>query len=60
MHVIVVDCSRRSSCPLEISISHDRRPAMPRSGDVNHVQVVLVNDLIEVRVIKVCPGVVPQ
>jgi hypothetical protein len=34
----------------EVSIGHEPRAAMPRTGDVYHVQIMFVDDAIEVHV----------
>ncbi len=41
--------------PFEVSISHDRRTAVPRTGHVDHVEVVLLDDAVEVRVDEILP-----
>ncbi len=41
---------------LEIGVAHDGRAAVPRTGDVNHVQVVFLNNAVQVHVDKVLPG----
>ena len=41
---------------LEIGVRHHRRAAMPRPADIDHVQVVLINDAVQVRVDEVQPG----
>ena len=43
-------------CALEIRIAHDRRPAVPGAGDVDHVEVVLLDDPIQVHVDEVLSG----
>jgi hypothetical protein len=40
----------------EIRIAHHRRAAMPGAGDVNHVEVVLLDDPVQVHVNEVLPG----
>ena len=40
-------------CSLEISIRHEARTAMARPGDVDHVQVVLPDDPVQVNVDEV-------
>ena len=41
---------------LEIRVAHDGRAAVPGAGDVNHVEVVLFDDPVQVHVNKVLPG----
>src|ERR1017187_74181 len=38
---------------LEVGIAHDRRPAMSWAGDVNHVEIVFLDDTVEVHVDEV-------
>ncbi len=40
----------------EIGVCHDGRPAVPGTGDVNHVEVVLLDDPVQVRVNEVLAG----
>src|SRR6202011_1654265 len=40
---------------LEISVGHDGRAAVPRAGDVNHVEVVFLDDPVQVRVNEILP-----
>jgi hypothetical protein len=39
--------------PFEVSIGHQCRPPVPRAGDVEHVQVVLLDDPVQVNVEEV-------
>ena len=41
---------------LEVGVAHDRRTAVPGAGDVDHVEVVFLDDPVQVRVDKVLPG----
>ena len=41
---------------LEVSVAHDRRAAVPGAGDVNHVEVVFLDDPVQVHVNEVLPG----
>ena len=41
---------------LEISVGDDGRAAMPGAADVNHVEVVFVDDPVQVHVNEVLPG----
>ena len=41
---------------LEVGVAHDRRAAVPGAGDVDHVEVVLLDDPVQVRVDEVLPG----
>jgi hypothetical protein len=41
---------------LEISISHDSGPAVTWSRDVDHIQVVLLDDSVEMDVDEIEPG----
>src|ERR1700676_4862736 len=41
---------------LEVRAAHDGRAAVPRAGDVNHVEVVFLDDPVQVRVDEVLPG----
>ncbi len=41
---------------LEIGVAHDRRPAVPGAGDVDHVEVVFRDDPVQVHVDEVLPG----
>ena len=41
---------------LEISVAHDGRAAVPGAGDVNHVEVVFLDDPVQVHVDEVLPG----
>ena len=45
---------------LEIGVRDEAGPAMSRAGHVDHVEVVLVDDSVEVDVDEIEPGVVPQ
>ena len=49
---------------LEVSVAHHRRPAVAGPGNVNHVQVVFLNDTIEVGVDEIlarrCPPMAEQ
>ena len=40
----------------EIGVAHDRRAAVPGAGDVDHVEVVLLDDPVQVHVDEVLPG----
>src|SRR5208282_580755 len=40
----------------EVSVAHDDRAAVPGAGDVNHVEVVFLDDPVQVRVNEVLPG----
>ncbi len=40
---------------LEVRVGHHGRPAVPRTGDVDHVQVVFLDDSVQVRVDEVLP-----
>ena len=40
----------------EIGVAHDGRTAVPRAGDVNHVEVVFLDDPVQVHVDEVLPG----
>src|SRR5208283_5012596 len=48
-----IDLAVRS---LEIRVADDCRAAMPGSGDVNHVEVVFLDDAIQMHVDEVLPG----
>src|ERR1035438_8267766 len=37
----------------EVSIAHDSRAAMPGAGDVDHIEVVFLDDPVQVRVNEV-------
>ena len=39
----------------EIGVADDRRTAVPGAGDVNHVEVVLLDDPVQMRVDEVLP-----
>ena len=41
---------------LQISVAHDRRPAVSRTGNVNHVQIVFLDDPVQVHVNEILPG----
>src|ERR1700682_637235 len=41
---------------LEVGIADDRRTAMPGAGDVNHVEVVFLDDPIQVHVNEILSG----
>ena len=41
---------------LEISVGHDSRAAVPRAGDINHVEVVFLDDPVQMHVNEVLPG----
>ena len=41
---------------LEIGVAHDGRAAVPGAGDVNHVEVVFLDDPVQVHVNEVLPG----
>ena len=41
---------------LEVSVAHDGRAAVPGAGDVNHVEVVFLDDPVQVHVNEVLPG----
>ena len=41
---------------LEIGVAHDRGAAMPRAGDVNHVEVVFLDDPVQMHINEVLPG----
>jgi hypothetical protein len=41
---------------LEVSVANHGRPAVPRPGDVNHVQVIFLDDAIQVDVDEILPG----
>src|SRR5216117_1901018 len=41
---------------LEIGVGHDRRAAVPGAADVNHVEVVFLDDPVQMRVNEVLPG----
>ena len=41
---------------LEIGVAHDGRAAVPGAGDVNHVEVVFLDDPVQVHVDEVLPG----
>src|SRR5476651_2631758 len=41
---------------LEIRVAHDGRTAVPGAGDVNHVEVVLLDDSIQVNIDEVLAG----
>jgi VIT family len=41
---------------LEVGVANHGRPAVPRSGDVNHVQVIFLDDAIQVDVDEILPG----
>ncbi len=41
---------------LEIGIRNHRRSAMPRPGQENHIEVVLFDDPVQVRINEVLPG----
>ena len=40
----------------EIGIAHDGRPAVPRAGDVDHVEVVFLDDPVQMHVDEVLAG----
>ena len=40
---------------LEIGVAHDRRAAVPGTGDVDHVEVVFLDDPVQVHVDEVLP-----
>ena len=41
---------------LEIGVAHDGRAAVPGAGNVNHVEVVFLDDPVQVHVNEVLPG----
>ena len=41
---------------LQIGVPHDRRTAVPGAGDVNHVEIVFLDDPVQVRVDEILPG----
>ena len=41
---------------LEVSIGYDGRASVPGAGDVNHVEVVFLDDPVQVHVNEVLPG----
>ena len=41
---------------LEVGVAHDGRAAVPGTGDVDHVEVVLLDDPVQVHVDEVLPG----
>lgn len=45
---------------LEVCISNQTRTAMPRSGNIDHIEVVLFDLPVQVHVNEVEAGVVPQ
>jgi len=40
---------------LEISVAYDSRAAVPGAGDVDHVEVVLLDDPVQVQVDEILP-----
>src|ERR1700758_462887 len=40
-------------CPLEVGVCHQARPAMPRAGDVDHVEVVFLDQAVQVDVYEI-------
>ena len=40
----------------EVGVAHDGRAAVPGAGDVDHVEVVFLDDPVQVRVNEVLPG----
>ena len=40
----------------EVGVAHDRRAAVPGAGDVDHVEVVFLDDPVQVHVDEVLPG----
>ncbi len=44
----------------EVGVRNQTWPAMAGSGDVDNVQVVLLDDPVQMGVMKLSPGVVPQ
>src|ERR1017187_11026185 len=43
-------------CPFKVSVAYHRRAAVAGAGDVNHVEVVFLNDPIQMHVNEVLPG----
>ena len=41
---------------LKVSIAHDRRAAVSGAGDINHVEVIFLDDPVQVRVNEILPG----
>ncbi len=41
---------------LEIGVAHDRRPAVPGAGDVDHVEIVFPDHPVQVHVDEILPG----
>src|SRR5664279_6562057 len=40
---------------LEVNVAHDRRPAVPGTGNINHVEIVFCNDPVQVHIDEVLP-----
>ena len=43
-------------CAFEVRVTHNRRAPVPGTGNVNHVEVVLLDDTVQMRIDEILSG----